>query len=54
MKENKTLSELGRELDQAWRELILALAYELKIDRFCRWLSKKLEKGNRVWKNKIQ
>lgn len=44
MKENKTLSELGYELDQARKELILALAYKLKIDRFCQWLENKLEK----------
>ena len=39
---NKTLAECSQELSKACRKLFLIVAYELKIDKLCQWLTKLL------------
>lgn len=43
MNEWKTAAERANDLKQAWDELIMAVARELRLDMFVAWLARKPE-----------
>lgn len=46
MKEQKTMHQAFEDLEQAWNDYVLELAYSLKIDKVVNWLSDKIKELN--------